>query len=260
MNMEIFEMLCKDDSFASPNAEELRRELELEMLKPTPDIALIDELVRSIMEIEDIPQPDIDIEAEYRKIAARRRKGIHLRTLKIAAAAACTVLLISNIASYKVYGKNIFSAVVTRFSSMLTFDFKSVDDPSADHTDKYDKYGIKKLFEEHGYYVEVPMYIPEGFEIRELREAEDIRLDLDRGNEYICLSFFSADNEKYSGKFSIQDGITEYEKITVNGHDGYYVRGENGDWLTYRFGDTIAIHSFSDMERSEIEKIIKSIK
>lgn len=260
MKEKLFEMLCNDSSFKLQSADELRRELELEMAKSEPDITLIDELVQSITETENIPQINFDIEKEYKKIAARKRKSIRFGMLKKIIAAACAVLVISNIISYTVYGKNIFSVIVTRFSNFLSFDFRNENDSSAVYTSEYDDYGIKKKFEEYGHYVEVPMYIPDGFVMRDYREESVVMLDLDRGDEYICLSYIFYENEEDVKKFSIQDDNTEYEEITVNGHNGYYITGKSAYWITYRFDNTIAIHSFSNMEHSEIDKIIKSIK
>ena len=260
MNKEILEMLCNDDSFKSQNADELRRELDIELSKSEPDITLIDELVKSIMEAENIPQIDVDIRKEYRKIASRKRKRIRLSPFKVIAAAACAVLLIGNIVSYTVYGKDFFSAIVTRFSHSLNFDFRKEGNFSAVHTNKYDDYGIKKKFEEYGHYVEVPMYIPNGFEITNYREEHTSKIDLSKGEQTICLSFDFFESKEEVNRYFIQDDNIDYKEITVNGHDGYYITSDNADWITYRFDNTIAVYAFINVDRSEIEKIIKSIK
>lgn len=260
MNKELFEMLCNDASFKSESADELRRELELEMSKEAPDTSLIDEIVKSIMETENVPQINFDIDNEYKKIASRKRKRIRFSVMKKIIAAACVVLVISNVISYTVYGKDIFSAIVTRFSDSLNFDFRKEGDFSAVHTNEYDDYGIKKKFEEYGHYVEVPMYIPKGFEITNYREENTSKIDLSKGEQTICLSFQFFKSKEEVNRYFIQDDNTDYKEITINGHDGYYVTGDNADWITYRFDNTIAVYAFVNVDRSEIKKIIKSIR
>lgn len=265
MNKEILEMLCNDDSFKAESAEELRRELDIELSKSEPDIALVDELVKSVMEAEGVPQKNFDIGEEYRKIAARRRKRIRLSPLKIIAAAACTVLLVGNLVSYKVYGKNFFSAIVTEFKHDLRFDFKNENDSSAIRNNEYDDFGIKLNVEEKGYYIEVPMYFPEGFEVAEYRSTPYLdqllaEYKLQRGEEEITLGFMFYESEEKVKGFFIQDGEMKYEETTINGHNGYYAKGDSADWATYRFDNTVAVYCFCNMERSEIKKILRSIK
>lgn len=265
MKEKLFEMLCNDSSFKLPSANELRRELDIELSKPEPDIALVDELVKSVMEAEGVPQINVDIDEEYRKIASRKRKRIRLSPLKLIAAAACAVFLIGNLVSYKVYGKNFFSAIVTEIYYGLDLDFKNENHSSAVHNEEYDDLGIKKGFEEEGYYVEIPMYIPEGFEITNHRsnDQKDYHIAeyvLRRGEEEVCIGFqFFRDEEKVDN-FGIGGIIIEYEETTINGHDGFYIKSDDADWVTYRFDNTIAVYDFINMDSSEIEKILRSIK
>ena len=118
----------------------------------------------------------------------------------------------------------------------------------------------KKLFEEEGHYIETPMYLPEGYHITEYRKEATPILELSDGKGKVSISFMFYESDEEVRDFSILEEKSTETEITVNGHTGYYISTENGDFLTYRFENTIALYAFSDIDQNEISKIINSIK
>ncbi len=257
MNNKLFEYLCNDTDFAVRTADELKCELEVEMQKEHPDTDFINELVLAISEAEYFSPVDIEIERDYTKIIAHKKKKPVLRKFKVIAAAACTILVVSNLYTYSAYGNNLYTLITTK-NNFISFRFLD-----SDKTDKnkfcYDDYGVKKFFEELGMKVEAPMYYPENFVITD-KNPDEFILTLSDGAGQVDIAFYS--EEKVPG-LSIHgitpDNSVKYS-ISVNGHEATYVKNENADWLIYKFDDIIAVHDFINLSDEEINKIISSIK
>ena len=259
MNREIIEMLCADDSFKIEDTEQLRRELESEMLKSEPDIDLVEELVSLIMLSENLPSKSFDTASEYHKITTRKRKKTIPVFIKRTLIAASMILLIGNIVTFTAYGEDLFT-VITHIGRYINIDFTEDNGSPVEHTDTYDQYGIKKLFEEEGHYIEAPMYLPDGYRITEYRKEATPILDLSDGKGKVCISFMFYESDEEVRDFSILEEKSTDTEITVNGHTGYFIETEKGDFLTYRFENTIAVYSFIDIDKNEIRRIINSIK
>jgi hypothetical protein len=249
---ELINMLLKDNSFSVKSADTLRKELEAEMKKDNPDIALINELVLAISEAENYSQADIDIENEFRKVKTYKRKKPVLSYIKGFVAAACAVFVVSNVISYSAYGENLYTLVLKN-DDKIHFDFFKSDDKTRDSF-KYDSYGVKKFYECLGMNIESPMYFPEGFEITEKRHSEHL-VTLSDGKGQVDISFMSL-----SRGLTI-DGVNPNESVIyVNGHIATYINDENADWLIYKFDDIVAIYDFQYLSDEEIDKIISSIE
>ena len=259
MNREIIDMLCTDDSFRIEDTEQLRKQLESEMLKSEPDIDLIEELVSLIMLSEDLSPKTFDTTLEYNKITTKRRKKIIPTFIKRALITACMILFIGNIVTFTAYGKDLFT-VITHIGRYINIDLTEDNGSPVEQTDIYDEYGIKKLFEEEGHYIETPMYLPDGYHITEYRKDATPILDLSDGKGKVSISFMFYESDEEVRNFSILEEKSTETEITVNGHTGYYITTEKGNFLTYRFENTIALYAFSDIDQNEISKIINSIK
>lgn len=252
-------MLCTDDSFKIENAEQLRRQLESEMLKFEPDTDLVDELVSSIMLSENLPSKTFNTTLEYNKITTRKRKKIIPSFTKRALITVCMILFIGNIVTFTAYGENLFT-VITHIDRYINIDLTDDNSTSIEHTDQYDKYGIKELFEEEGHYIETPMYLPDEYCITEYKKEAAPILTLSDGKGEVNISFMFYDSDEEVRNFSILEEKSTETEITVNGHTGYFIETEKGDFLTYRFENTIAVYAFTNIDQIEVSRIINSIK
>lgn len=249
---KLIDTFLQDDSFTVKFAAELRNELDSEMAKENPDLDLVNELVLSIGEMENLPVTEIDIDREYKKILRNDVNKPVLCRLRAFFIAACAMIFISNIISYSAYGESV-CALITKKGDKITFNFHN-SGKSHEYSFEYDSYGVKRTFEDLGLKVESPMYFPKGFEITEYHLDEDF-VTLSDGVGQVNVSFM-----KFGAGVTV-DGINPIEhSICVNGHPGTYISDENAYWLIYQFNEIVAIYDFQNLNREEIDKIIASIE
>ncbi len=249
---KLIKMLIDDNSFTVESTDALKKQIEAEMKKESPDIDLINELVLAISEEENYSHTDLNIEREYKKIIDKGRRKPGFSYIKVFFTAACAIIVLSNIISYSAYGENLYT-LVTKNEDKIRFDFLKSDQKEKSAFE-YDKYGVKKVYENMGMKVESPMYFPKGFEITEKRLDEHL-VTLSNGIGQVDISFMNL-----SRGLTI-DGINPNESVIhVNGHIATYINDENADWLIYKFDDIVAIYDFQNINDKEIQKIIESIE
>ena len=123
---KLIKMLIEDNSFAVESTDALKKQIEAEMKKESPDIDLINELVLTISEDENYPPTDLNIETEYKKIIDKGRRKPGFSYIKAFFTAACAIIVLSNIISYSAYGENLYT-IVTKNEDKIHFNFLKSD-------------------------------------------------------------------------------------------------------------------------------------
>ncbi len=167
----ILEKIRSDGSFGELSAEELTKQLDLELAKPNPDYDLVDELSAAILEARGKAVKEIDVQSELGTIKQKSIKHFRYPKWAITVSAACLVLICANTVSVAACGTNIFSAFVQFTKGDLTIDFgKQEQSVISLPTSENDPYGIKAKCAEYDVYPKTPFYLPDGFELVDFSE------------------------------------------------------------------------------------------
>lgn len=263
MNM-ILEKIRSEGSFEKINSDELEKQLDLELKKPSPDYDLVDELTKTILEARGKAVKEIDVKPEIQAIRQKKIKRIRFPKWSVAVSAACAVLIGTNIFSVSAWNMNIFSAVIEFTKGGFSVDFgnnehevielpKTEDDP----------YGIIAECAKYDIYPETPHYLPEGFVLTlSTHEVNDYSNDINfvyaNGKQSITLDFSRYWND--IGRLGIPSDSYNISEITINDSPAVISEEDNQFTLVYQNNKTVLYIFTQDVDYEECKKIVNSIK
>jgi hypothetical protein len=254
------------------SAEQLRTMLHAETEKDVPD----DDLVLSILHILEDREPDVpDIGSEKEKAAwklfrkrvraRRKRKPLYNSNLLRIASLVLVVCLLFTLVPQQTEADNWWQRLTKWTDDFFGF-FREEEDTFhlADYEFQTDNPGLQQVYDavtEMGITIPaVPMWLPEGFELTELKTGQMIDGDKVRAlfcsnDNFVTLSYrVSADilPSKYEKKVS---GVEAYEAFRKS-----HLIMDNGEnilvtWVV----DGVECSINTDIEKEEVYKLIDSI-
>ena len=246
-------------------SEELEKQLDLELKKPSPDYDLVDELTKAILEARGKAVKEIDVQPEIQAIRQRKIKRIRFPKWAVAVSAACVVLIGANVFSVSAWDMNIFSAIIEFTKGGFSVDFiKNEYEVIELPTSENDPYGIIAECAKYEIYPETPHYLPEGFELI------DTSANVNEDFSNIASFTFAKDNmligfefERYwhdTGKMVIPSDKYNISETNVNGNPAIVSKEDNQYTITFMNGKTSFLMFTQDVPYDECEKIVASIK
>lgn len=240
---ELLRKIIEDENVTVKTVEQLEREYELELQKPFEerDFDLLGEIAQTIDELQGGESNSAPMDKLNERIdtSVRKRKSRNKGLITLL----CVILVIilpANIASQKVYGMNVFSAVVSFFNGNLFVDYDVIELPVSES----DPYGLKAECEKNGMDVILPAYIPNGFRLvfngfEETEEVKSIDFHYRNGKQKLYINIkqhkieipdkiFFPSGTRNLQELSIGDRLT----FILKEKDGYTVTFEN-DFAVY---------------------------
>ncbi len=269
MNKEeiISKVLSDENSFAVKSAEELEALLDKELSKRDNEIdyELVNELTLAAIEARGDKPIENNIEEKLKELKAvesREKKRFRLPKRSVGLAAACVMLMCTNVVSVSAWDMNIFSLIVELTKGGAKIDFGNKREEIILPTSEDDPYGIIAKCNEVGINVETPHYLPEEFV---LTVVENNKYEW---NNYL---FFRYENDKkfitisyetYSEEFAINIPSDEHNisEIEINGHSAIVSKEDNQMIVVFRSRNYIINIFTQDVDYDECEKIIQSVK
>lgn len=249
--------------------DELKSELDHEICKPLKkrDFDKIEALAEEIAEISNHSENlDSRISSGMNRVlfAAPERRSV-LRS-RIIPALVCFALVIAglNIYSFRAWGKNFFSAVISVTPGGVKISFPDVNGDSA-QSGAEDIFGIGEIYAENGIKAQLPQFMPEGMEL--------VDSQINRLTDLISMSFrFESDYgfvnltvEKYYDSKKIPpilfpESVGVPEEVSADGRTFYVIRGEKS--LTAAYCSDGAVYTFCavGLDYDEFIKIAESMK
>ena len=248
---------------------------ELKKSKDDRDYQKIETLLSENYEIMGNSESELDIKAREniskieQMCKPKKRIKIYQR---VAAVAACLVLVFGgNAYTLNAYGENLFSLIVNRSSSGFTVNFNGNNISSETPDIKDDPYGMIAKCAEYGVYPDTPLYIPDGFELIDLKIKEyttSIRIMFNYKKNDITLTFVM---EKYYNQddtisLGVPSDMLNLSEVQVNGTVGIVSKEKNSlngitdQYQLVYYKNSIVYHIGSDgLDYDECDKIIESM-
>ena len=295
MNSSAIKMLLSDTAFKVRNADELRRELDIETAKQIPDTDVINELVLSIIEAERDVKSISNLTYE---VVEKQEKTIRVKRsrMRYASIVAATLLLLGNIAVFSIIDKNMsrapdYASELSELGKEADLDKYSLQineyglsfldtrktDNSTVEVSKNDPYGIKRFLKEYDIEFEAPEWLPDDLiktnfiknDPQPIWTLEFKNHEIIDGDEYSMYSL-EKDERKIMITFTVEDkpyrsnmmGTLEYiREIELNGHSALLVKykEELVYTLHFRRNEVYMTMLFNNLTSEEVYKIIYSI-
>lgn len=264
-NENIFEKVVNEsDSLQRKSATELRQMLDDELKKPSKerDYSVIDELTTSVIEAEGNNRLTVDVNEKLNQFNNRFKKNdrkIHYPRWVSRLSIACVMLFCANCISVLALNMNIVSAVVRFTKGGFTVNFDEIIDLPVSEDDPY---GIVGKCEEIGIHVETPHYIPDGFVLTQIGTDNDnhqrkcIGFVYKKENQLINITF----DDFMNGKVGIPSDHYNISEMKICGHTTIVSKEDNQMIAVFHSGDFDVIISTINVDYSECDKILDSIK
>lgn len=264
MNL-ILEKIRSEDLGEEIISEELEKQLDFELKKPSPDYDLVDELTKAILEARGKTVKEIDVKPEIQAIRQRKIKRIRFPKWTVAVSAACVVLIGANVLSVSAWDMNIFSAIVEFTKGGMSVDLNQKQDIIELPISEGDPYGIKAKCAEYGISPLTPYYLPEGFEL------VDFYADINEAISDICF-FYQKDEVKLNityTKYADSENIPfvgipsdtyNLQETEINGQIMYILKEDKQFTATFLNGDIVYMVTSNKLNYDECQKVIESIK
>lgn len=246
-------------------SEELEKQLDLELKKPSPDYDLVDELTKAILEARGKAVKEIDVKPEIQAIRQRKIKRIRFPKWAVAASAACVVLIGANVFSVSAWDMNIFSAIVEFSKGGMSIGLNNKQDIIELPVSEEDPYGIKAKCEEYGISPLTPHYLPEGFEIMDfyadINEAiSDICFFYQKGEVKLNITYTKYADSENVPPVGIPSDTYNLQEKEINGQTMYILKEDKQFTATFLNGDIVYVIYSNQLGYDECQKIIESMK
>lgn len=261
----ILEKIHSDSSFGELNAEELTKQLDLELAKPNPDYDLVDELSAAILEARGKTVKEIDVQSELGMIKQKSIKHFRCPKWAITVSAACLVLICANTVSVAAWGTNIFSAFVQFTKGDLTIDFgKQEQNVISLPTSENDPYGIKAKCAEYDIYPKTPFYLPDGFELVDFSEVvcsrfTDLCFFYQNGKTRLNVTFTKY-NDSDIPPIGIPTDTYNLQETEINGQTVFILKEDGQFTATFLNNNIVYVIYADNLDYSECQKVAESMK
>ena len=200
--------------------------------------------------------------SEYNQHKNRTSVTIFRKMLPVLCAA--VVVLAANCISVMAWNKNIISAVIEFTQGGFSVDFignnrEVIELPTSED----DPYGIIAECAKYEIYPETPHYLPDGFELTLTTHnvsdySNDVKLVYKKDKESITFDVSRYWSEV--GQIGIPSDEYNIMETKVNGHTAIISKEDDQYTLVYQMDKTVAYIFTQNVDYSECEKIVASIK
>ncbi len=259
---ELLIKILSDTETEKKAIEGLRAEVDAELSKENPDYDKIADLTKLFCEVTGAEEYVRNTSDEkILKAIANLKKAKPKRNIfrKIVTTAACTAILLlsANVVSVKALNKNLFEVIVNYTNQGFSVSYN-------DAVDDDDKYGIKKECAEHGISVEVPAYIPEGFELfnkeySSLYYSQNMVFIFHNGNKELVFDYQLFDNNEDFSKAIFPSDHYNISEINLNGVTAKVSKEDGQYTLVYGKGNLLMTVYAANIPYDECDKIVESI-
>lgn len=251
---------------------ELDQQLQRELLKEEPNQEVVLGILRILQEREkeypiQVTNHVQDAWDRYREKTVRSRKPNRKRMWFARAAAAAAVIGIVILAMPRTVGAESLWDVLVRWTESV-FEFFSPEqdatDPTVTHTFHTEHPGLQQVYDKvtelGATEPVVPMWLPKGFELTELKTVQMI-------DGHKVRAFFCDDNRSITVSYRVSASIiaSEYrkEETGVEAYDflnvSHFIMDNSENLLITWTVDGVECSVNTDIEREEVYKLIDSI-
>ncbi|MGN0665364.1 MAG: DUF4367 domain-containing protein [Huintestinicola sp.] len=263
----ISRILSDENSFDAKSAEELEAMIDKELSKPDNEIdyELVNELTLQALEERGQKPLHNDVDEKLKELKAMQneeKKHFHLPKWSVGLVAACVMIMCANVISVSAWNMNIFSLIVELTQGGAKIDFDEQDEEIVLPISEDDPYGIIAKCKEHEIVADTPHYLPEGFiltnvEYNNADEYKCILFRYDNSSQFITISIDSYIENMQMGIPSDKHNISE---IVVNDHTAVMSKEDDQMIVIFRSGDYMVNIFTQNVDYSECDKIINSIR
>lgn len=263
----ILKVLNDEKSFTIKTPEEFESAIDKELSKPENEIdfKLVNELTLGAIEAKGKKPLQNNVDEKLKELKAMQneeKKRFRLPKWSVGLVAACVMIMCANVVSVSAWNMNIFTLIVELTQGGVKIDFGKQTEEIVIPTSEDDPYGIIAKCNEVGINVETPYYIPDGFILT------NIGYDTNNDQRKFIAMIYEKDNQLINFKFeSYMDGLMgipsdkhNISEITVNGHTAIMSREDNQMIVIFRSGDFYVTISTKNVDYTECDNILNSIK
>ena len=270
---ELAQNITNDRELTKNAYQHIKAQLDEEMSKPVKkrDYEKIASLSADLCALIDgepeTNEVDNGINKLYNRISEyeknRRKPSVRLVRKMIPVVCVAAVMLVANCFTVSAFGKNVFSVVIEFAQGGFSIDFNKRNDVIELPTSEDDPYGIIAECAKYEIYPETPHYLPDGFEIRNVNYNENdsfssVSFDFYNGEKSISIAYDMFTGE--IGKMGIPSDNFNISETKVNGHIAIISKEDNQFTITYKADNIVTCIFTQDVDYSECDKIIASIK
>ncbi len=264
-NMNLILEKIRSESFSEElTAEELEKQLDLELKKPHPDYDLVDELSKAILEAKGKAVKEIDVKSEIQAIRRKNIKRVRFPKWAMAVSAACVVLISANIFSVSAWDMSIFSVIVEFTKGGMSVDLgksEVIKLPASEN----DIYGIKAKCAEYNVSPLTPSYLPNGFELADFSgvvcdKFTDLCFFYQKGNSRLNITYTKYNNSENVPNIGIPTDTYNLQETEINGRTMFILKEDNQFTVTFLNDGIVYVIYSNQLEYDECQKIIESMK
>lgn len=267
---ELANKINADKHFKTEAYLYMKQQFDEETAKPfcKRDFKKIEQLTAAMSELYGDNDNSYGISKLYSRIEQENtRKKKSIKTIKkLFPIACCTVvMLVANCISVAAWDMNIFSAVIEFTKGGFSVDFgKDKQEIIELPVSEDDPYGIIAECAKYDIFPETPHYLPDGFELTLMTNNVS-----DYAN-YIKFVFRNSDNKSITleitrywnevGQIGIPSDHYNISETKVNGNSAIVSKEDNQYTIAFQNGKTVLLMFTQDVDYTECDKIVASIK
>ncbi len=259
----ISKVLSEDNISGLKESDKLEAMIDNELSKPEPDCELVYELTLNALKSKGRKPLCNDVDAKLKELKAtqeKEKKHFHMPKWLTGLAAACIMLIFTNVISVSAWNMNIFSLFVEFTQGGAKINFGQDKEEIVLPVSESDPYGIIGKCEEIGITVETPHYIPDGFILTYIEtdtlQRKCICFVYEKGKQLISITIddFMGDTV---GIPSDHHNISERE---ICGHTAIISKEDNQMISIFRSGNFYVSIGTRNVDYIECDKILDSIQ
>lgn len=259
----ISKVLSEDNISGLKESDKLEAMIDNELSKPEPDCELVYELTLNALKSKGRKPLCNDVDAKLKELKAtqeKEKKHFHMPKWLTGLAAACIMLIFTNVISVSAWNMNIFSLFVEFTQGGAKINFGQDKEEIVLPVSESDPYGIIGKCEEIGITVETPHYIPDGFILTYIEtdtlQRKCICFVYEKGKQLISITIDDCMGDTV-GIPSDHHNLSERE---ICGHTAIISKEDNQMISIFRSGNFYVSIGTRNVDYIECDKILDSIQ
>ena len=259
----ISKVLSEDNISGLKESDKLEAMIDNELSKPEPDCELVYELTLNALKSKGRKPLCNDVDAKLEELKAKQEKEknhFHIPKWLTGLAAACIMLIFTNVISVSAWNMNIFSLFVEFTQGGAKINFGQDKEEIVLPVSESDPYGIIGKCEEIGITVETPHYIPDGFILTYIEtdtlQRKCICFVYEKGKQLISITIDDCMGDTV-GIPSDHHNLSERE---ICGHTAIISKEDNQMISIFRSGNFYVSIGTRNVDYIECDKILDSIQ
>lgn len=259
----ISKVLSEDNISDLKESDKLEAMIDNELSKPEPDCELVYELTLNALKSKGRKPLCNDVDAKLEELKAKQEKEknhFHIPKWLTGLAAACIMLIFTNVISVSAWNMNIFSLFVEFTQGGAKINFGQDKEEIVLPVSESDPYGIIGKCEEIGITVETPHYIPDGFILTYIEtdtlQRKCICFVYEKGKQLISITIDDCMGDTV-GIPSDHHNLSERE---ICGHTAIISKEDNQMISIFRSGNFYVSIGTRNVDYIECDKILDSIQ